>query len=209
MATVFPTNVHLQEPAWQIALLFPPQGQWTPSDYFALTHSTNRLVEFNEGNIEVLEMPTESHQFIVRFLFRALDAFVVSRDLGEVVFAPIRVQTLVDKFREPDLAFMLSKNAGRRNNRFWIGADIVMEVISDDPESRDRDLRQKREEYAAAKIPEYWMIDALSKQITVLRLDTGRYVEHGVFGIGQEATSILLSGFGADVTSVFRAAENA
>jgi hypothetical protein len=41
------------EPAWKVALLFPPQGQWSAADYFTLTHSTNRLVEFDDGCIEV------------------------------------------------------------------------------------------------------------------------------------------------------------
>jgi len=60
------------EPAWEIASLFPLQGQWTSAEYLSLTKSTNRLVEFNRGRIEVLPMPTEAHQFIVRYLFLAL-----------------------------------------------------------------------------------------------------------------------------------------
>jgi Uma2 family endonuclease len=202
-------TVQQPEPAWKVALLFPPQGQWSTADYFTLTHSTNRLVEFDDGCIEVLEMPTEAHQFILRFLFRALDAFVVSRQLGEVVFAPIRVETLPNKYREPDVAFMLAENSHRRQNKFWSGADLVMEVVSDDPESRDRDLQQKRQEYAAAGIPEYWVVDSLQREISVLRLHSGQYIEHGVHGIGDEATSVLLNGFRVDVASVFASAEHA
>ena len=51
------------EPAWDIARLFPPQGQWSEEDYFAL--DTNRLVELSDGFIEVLPMPTMVHQLIV------------------------------------------------------------------------------------------------------------------------------------------------
>ena len=47
------------EPAWQIATLFPNQGVWDEGDYLALT--TNHLVEFSDGYIEVLPMPTMSH----------------------------------------------------------------------------------------------------------------------------------------------------
>ena len=194
------------EPAWEVASLFPPQGQWTSREYLSLTRSTNRLVEFNRGRIEVLPMPTEAHQFIVRYLFLALHSFVAAKQLGEVVFAPIRVQTLPDKFREPDVALMLTENSGRRSNSFWTGADLVMEVVSDDPESRDRGLKDKRTEYAAAGIEEYWIVDPQQQQITVLRLATDQYEAQGVFGIGDKVPSSLLAGFSLSVADVFAAA---
>lgn len=195
------------EPAWDVATLFPPQGQWSAADYLSLTKSTNRLVEFDSGCIEVLPMPTEAHQFIVRYLFLALHSFVAAKQLGEVVFAPIRVQTLPDKYREPDIALMLAENSERRSNSHWSGADLVMEVVSDDPESRDRDVNEKRTEYAAAGIDEYWIVDPQQEQITVLRLTTSQYHEHGVFGVGDEATSNLLAELSLDVAQVFAAAD--
>lgn len=36
------------EPAWEVATLFPPQGDWNESDYLAL--ATNRLVELSDGS---------------------------------------------------------------------------------------------------------------------------------------------------------------
>jgi Uma2 family endonuclease len=116
-------------------------------------------VEFEAGSIKVLPMPTEAHQFIVRFLFLALHGFAAERRLGQVVFAPFRIRTRPDRFREPDIAMMLNENDSRRSNNFWIGADLVMEVVSDDAESRVRDLEQKRVEYALASIKEYWIVD--------------------------------------------------
>ena len=41
------------EPAWDVALLFPTQGNWTEDDYLEL--DTNRLVEFSHGFVEVLK----------------------------------------------------------------------------------------------------------------------------------------------------------
>jgi hypothetical protein len=37
----------------------------------------------------------------------------------------------------------------------------------------------------------------------VLRLDNGAYVEHGVFGRGTIATSVILPGFSVNVSEVF------
>jgi len=197
------------EPAWDVATLFPPQGQWSATEYLSLTKSTNRLVEFDCGRIEVLPMPTEGHQFIVRFLFLALHGFVASGHLGQVVFAPIRVRTLPNKYREPDIALMLAENDSRRSNDFWSGADLVMEVVSDDPESRARDIEEKRAEYALAGIEEYWIVDPQQQQITVLQLVSARYESHGAFKVGENASSNLLTGFSLDVAQVFAAAEGA
>lgn len=43
------------EPVWDIAKLFPYQGQWSESDYLKL--NGNYFVEFSHGHVEVLPMP--------------------------------------------------------------------------------------------------------------------------------------------------------
>ena len=54
------------EPAWDIARLFPPQGQWTERMlYLSFTESISQIVELVDGSIEVVEMPTKTHQQIV------------------------------------------------------------------------------------------------------------------------------------------------
>ena len=52
------------DPAWAVALLFPPQGQWTEDAYLALEQRNRRLVELSEGRIEVLPRPNPVHQRI-------------------------------------------------------------------------------------------------------------------------------------------------
>ena len=165
----------------------------------------NGLIEFDNGMIEVLPVPTIPHQIIVAFLFRVLAAFVDQRDLGMTLFAPTRVRLWKGKFREPDILFMLRAHAWRIQREFWEGADLVMEVVSDDPKDRVRDLETKPLEYARARIPEYWIIDPKGASITVLRLKGRKYVLHGKFTTGEKATSALLAGFEVDVDSVLAA----
>lgn len=188
-------------PAWEIARLFPDQGQWDEGDYLAL--HTNHLVEFCDGSIEVLPMPTTSHQSIVQFLSNALLAFVSAGRLGRVLFAPLRVWLRNSKYREPDIVFMLAEHADRIGEKFWRGADLVMEIVSDDPESRERDLLVKRSEYALAGIAEYWIVDPLEKHVTVLKLSGESYVSHGRWRIGERASSALLAGFEVEVEAIF------
>ena len=96
---------------------------------------------------------------------------------------------------------MCSAHDPRRQNRFWLGADLVVEIIS--PDKPERDLIEKRLDYAEAHIPEYWIVNPQSETITVLRLEGPAYIEHGVFERGAEATSVLLAGFRVNVDTVF------
>ena len=82
--------------------LLPLQGLWTEEQYLRLTDQTNRLIEFTEGSVEILPMPTRKHQAISRYLFLALLTFV-ERIGGTVFYAPLRVRVAPNRFREPDL----------------------------------------------------------------------------------------------------------
>jgi Uma2 family endonuclease len=191
------------EPAWEVARLFPEQGSWSEQEYLDL--NGNRLVEFSHGSIEVLTMPTMAHQLMVLFLYEALKAFVAPRNLGRPLVAPLRVRLWPGKIREPDVIFMLQEHSDRMGDEVWDGADLVMEVVSND--DRRRDLETKRFEYARAGIPEYWIVDPQTNEIIVLRLDGERYVVHGEFKSGERATSMLLNGFEVDVAATFAAGQ--
>lgn len=137
------------EPVWDIARLFPPQGGWSEEEYLALPGSP--LSEFEDGRIEVLDMPSELHQLLVGYLYRTLLESVSASGLGTVLFAPFPIKLWEGKIREPDVVFMRRDHAGRRDTRFWQGADLVMEVMS--PDDRTRDSEIKHREYAMAGIP--------------------------------------------------------
>ena len=98
------------------------------------------------------------------------------------------------------------RSDSRCQDRYWLGADLVVEVVS--PDDPDRDLVEKRADYAEGGILEYWIADPRDETITVLGLEGKRYVEHGVFGRGASATSPLFEGFAADVSAVFDAPES-
>ncbi len=182
--------------------LEPLQGLWSVEQYLALTNQTNRLIEYTDGVIEVLPMPTDKHQAISLFLLLSLLAFVRPRG-GAVFYAPLRLEIRPGRFREPDLLLLIQSDDPRRQNEYWRGADLVMEIVSpDDPE---RDTKLKRADYAEAGIPEYWIVNPLDQTITVLVLEDQAYTECGVFQRGARAVSKLLDGFGVSVDEVLDA----
>jgi len=178
------------------------QGLWSVEQYLKLTDQTNRLIEYTDGVIEVLPMPTKYHQAISKLLFLALLAFA-ERIGGDVFYAPLRVQVRPGKFREPDLLMVLDKDDPRAQDEFWLGADLVMEIVS--PDKPARDTQEKPRDYAEANIPEYWIINPLDATITVLVLQGDVYTTAGVFQRGERAKSKLLDGFSVSVDEVLAA----
>jgi Uma2 family endonuclease len=201
------TPSHEPDYAWEVATLYPEQGEWSEENYLALTDHTNRRIEFADGRLEFLPMPTEIHEAIVQFLLFALHDFVEKRKLGKVYSNGIRLRIRPRKLRLPDIIFLNKDHFHVRHNRAWDGADLVMEVVSDDPKDRARDYETKLGDYAEAKVAEYWIIDPDRQRVVVHRLDGDRYVTHGEFTRGQQANSVLLEGFGIDVAALFAVME--
>lgn len=192
-----------QEPTWEIAELFPPQGHWSEWEYLAL--STDRGVEFSHGIVEVLPVPTQRHQMILALFLRLLTRFCEQHAPATILPSGLRVQLWPGKIREPDVVLMLAAHDNRRGEEYWQGADLVLEVVGGSAKDRERDLVHKRREYAQAGIPEYWIVDPETETVTVLHLQGDVYTEHGVFAQGETASSRLLPGFSVPVADVFDA----
>ena len=214
---------------WELVTSFPQQGRWTEDAY--LSREFDGLVEYSDGVLEFLPMPTWMHQLIVDFLHSHLKLFVRSKSLGLTAFAPLRVRIRERQYREPDVLFVTPERF-RGFDQPCEGADLVMEVLSGSKDDRERDLIAKRADYAAAEIPEYWIVDPVAETITVLSnlvevnrssgqsAPTGSnpvqaaaderhqdYLDETVFRSGDRARSVLLNEFEIDVAAVFAAAK--
>ena len=76
--------------------------------------------------------------------------------------------------RVPDLLLVRQENAARLKPTYIDGPpDLVVEIVS--PDSQDRDRREKFAEYQAGGVPEYWIVDPLSRRLDAFRLIEGAY----------------------------------
>ena len=66
---------------------------------------------------------------------------------------------------------------------------LVVEVVS--PNQAKRDYEDKRSEYCARGIPEYWIVDPILQKVTVLQLKDDSYQEQ-IFKEDQPIVSLLL-----------------
>jgi len=146
--------------------------------------------EFVDG--EFVELPPESepNDFIARYLLFVLaSSGVVSLRLIAIHTCELQVPVLKPKTphnRYPDLVILREEHLALTKARLTITKDmpppmLVVEVVSPGETTRDRDYKDKREQYEARGIPEYWLIDPEQRSLIVLELTAGKYREIGTF----------------------------
>ncbi|MBA3415401.1 MAG: Uma2 family endonuclease [Chloroflexia bacterium] len=152
--------------------------------------------EWVDGEAIAFVPPTIRHADLALFLSILLSLFVQRHRLGKVLAAPFEVRLSAKSSREPDLGFISTANAERIGEKRIDGApDLVVEIVSDDSTRRDRVA--KREEYAAAGVAEYWILDPrprrVAEEFLVLGAD-GRY-QPVVLGPDGWYRSRIIAGF--------------
>lgn len=117
-----------------------------------------RRGEWVDGEVIVFMATSIRHARMVAFLVLLLGSYLGIRRSGEVIAQDFELRTREGAAREPDIFVVLNEHRDRfEENRLRGAADVVVEVIS--PDSVTRDRRDKLAEYAAAGVPEYWVVD--------------------------------------------------
>ena len=153
----------------------------TMDEYLAYDDGTDTRYELVNG--ELVEMPVESQMnaLIARFLLLELLKHF-SMEMLAYKDTEIEVSGKRAKSRLPDLMVHSEESYASlaSKTRAILLRDmpppaLVIEVVSPGQESRDRDYRHKRTEYAARGIEEYWIIDPETQHITVCLWVNGQY----------------------------------
>lgn len=126
-----------------------------------LREHDGQYAEYVEGEIIKPMSVTQRHDFLTNFLITILTFYTSTKHLGRICGEPYQMKMDLEgkiKGREPDIFFVKTENLDRIGEQFFDGAaDLVIEVIS--PESITRDTIDKFEEYEAAGVKEYWIIN--------------------------------------------------
>lgn len=124
-------------------------------EWLAWSEREGPPTEWVAGEVIVFAMPNELHQDVVLLLATLLQWYARRLNLGKVLIAPIPMRILGGaRAREPDILFVAERHAARRRGTM---IDGPADLVADD--SVRRDAVVKRGEYAAAGIPEFWLLD--------------------------------------------------
>ncbi|MCU0541412.1 MAG: Uma2 family endonuclease [Oscillatoriaceae cyanobacterium Prado104] len=166
------------------------QQKLTFEEYLNSESDTDNYYELIDGELIALPPESEPNCFIARYL---LFAFVsqglvplrlISTHECEVIVPILRESDAANRY--PDLIILNPEHIMLTANRMTITLDmppprLVVEVVSPGRVARERDYDCKRTQYAAIGIPEYWIVDPQEQAVTVLQLESDRYLEVGVF----------------------------
>ena len=136
------------------------------------------LYELGRGVIVVSDVPKKRHLFQVLSIRDQLFAYKLAQPGRiQVIASGSECKILVAGYeseRHPDLAIYktLPPEEGDDFWSTWI-PELVIEVVS--PGSELRDYQEKREEYLAFGVREYWIFDAGKQEMLVLQRVAGRW----------------------------------
>ena len=181
----------------------------TPSEIMSLEEflnyddGTDARYELEDGRLLFMPSESEVNRRIACFLF----AYFLQ--LG-IPFSRLTMKTEVatmgrrPSVRVPDFMVLTEELAQAMEgaSRSIVMLDmpepqLVVEVVSPGRQNEERDYRYKRSQYQARGIAEYWIVDSIQQQITVLTLVAGLY-EEAVFVGDAAIVSPLLSQLGQE-----------
>lgn len=158
--------------------------QFTFEDYLAYEDDTDNRYELIDGELVPLPPESELNGWIAEWLRDEFVNFIFRRLVRVNAY---EVQVLGNpQNRYPDLVVLQDVHLQLTRDRQTITLDmpsprLVVEVVSPyknrQEENYRRDYQAKRVQYKTRGIPEYWIVDPTERQIVVLQLEAGKYVE--------------------------------
>ena len=164
----------------------------TLAEYLAL--EIEGLWELADGELYEMPPPNVDHQELIGFLYWMVRAYLdeTTPRLGRI-WHGVGVALSDTMMLIPDLVFVRSQRRDVVRPNYIDGVpDLVVEALST---NRRHDLTLKRGWYAAAGIPEYWILDPVNDTLTILELSGNEYSERAVLGPDDTLTTALLPGF--------------
>lgn len=136
--------------------------------------------ELWEGVLHMVPPPAEIHSAVHTDLAGAL--LLIARARGWRAYVDCGIYTTDQNYRVPDV---IVARPQQRSRRGVDGAELVVEVLSPDDESRD-----KLPFYAKVGVREVWLVEPATRETEVFTLVNGRY-EVVPFAEGRAQSPVL------------------
>lgn len=140
-------------------------------------------LELVNGEVAVSPSPTPEHSYVLVELAALLRNHIRERKLGRLY---ADVDTIVSQYtvRRPDLLYFSNERLGFVGRKAMEGPpDLCVEVVS--ASSIEIDRHDKFQQYAAAGVACYWIVDPAGRSLEAFTLKDARYEPAGR-GTGSE-----------------------
>lgn len=179
-----------------------PGTRMTLSEYRDTEEMDGGVCELINGEFCQMPPATPEHQLLIDFLVGMINGLARSiQPMPGLAFTSIGL-ALSDLYAPtPDIVYLRAENLHLIRGGMVEGVpDLVVEALSSD---RSRDMVMKRDIYAEAGIPEYWLLDPVNDTITVLELSSSGFAERAALGRGDTLTTATIPGFELPLDQLF------
>jgi Uma2 family endonuclease len=151
-------------------------------EYLSYDDGTDARYELVDGVLVEMGAENPLNPLIASFLFSVFLGLGIPY-YRLVIGHQVNVSDTRATARQPDLIVHTDESLAATMDEKILLFDranplLVVEVVSNsnsDKKSRDRDYVEKRDEYQACGIPEYWIVDPVKSVVLVLHLQQGKY----------------------------------
>ena len=152
----------------------PPVAGRPRMTFEEFLRSPYERAEWVDGEVFELSPENSERSGVGGFIFHLLAGFVEEHDLGTVLTGMLMKAGPHLAGRVPDILYVARDHEARiKRNHIDGPADLVVEIVS--PESTTRDRETKRREYELGGVREYWLIDRREGAATFFALEDGHY----------------------------------
>lgn len=179
----------------------PAQGSWTVEQWESLDIEGPRI-ELVDGCLELHAVPRLKHHMLQAILADQLRRrFGVLRTLENG--AKVRLGTR--NGRIPDILVLRPEVAMQPDAESLDASAVLLavEVLSPGRRQQDRDRVEKRADYAAAGIDEYWLVDPVAETVTPYRLVDGHYPDADPLGRTETLIAVVDEELRIDLDELF------
>jgi Uma2 family endonuclease len=166
---------------------------WSRERWQQLPDDGNRY-EVIDGVLYMTTAPSFFHQWIIRQIFLALCGQFDNKGVGLTIWSPVGVFMPGCDPVQPDLIVIAAADLGIIRQRHIEGVPaLLIEVLS--PGTVSTDTEVKRQAYARAGVPEYWIVRPAQRDVLVYAQPDavlGDYRQSQPCASGSELVSVTL-----------------
>ncbi len=175
--------------------------KYTYSDLLTIPEDTNRY-ELFEGELIVTPSPVRKHQVAVKNLTYFFESYIRTHKIGELFVAPFDIYFDEGTVIQPDIIFVSDERKHIVEEKRIVGSpDLVVEVLSEGTEERDRGYKFRR--YAKENVREYWIVDPEKQFVEVYQNSETGYRLSGKYSGHHEIHSAIFPGLKCKAANIF------
>ncbi len=175
-------------------------------EFLELTRNAEERYEYIDGEIYLLASPKTAHQKALAELFGVFFNWFQGKRCTPMV-APYDITLKRNQENinvvQPDIMVICNLEEKLDENDYYQGVpDLVVEILSEG--TRSKDLIQKLDLYMSCDIREYWIVNPLSREVTVY-LFADRNISNSItFRKYEIVQSYIFKGLSAELDRIFR-----